>query len=216
MKSILRITSSPRGHQSESYRLSQAVVERLIAQYPAARLIERPLAGAGAGHVDEDYADVLGGFAAPAGKDHLGTLAASEQMIRELEETDCLVIGTPMHNYTVPSNLKAWIDHVVRVYRSFQPTRQGKIGTLRDRPTFVAVASGGTYADEPPRQPDFLTPYLTAVLNTIGIRDITFFSVQGTAADPDKVRAARSCAIASIDAHFHASTVQRGAEIPAL
>lgn len=103
-------------------------------------------------------------------------------MIRELESADCLVIGTPMHNYTVPSALKAWIDHVVRANRTFTHIPTGKLGVLADRPVYVAVSSGGSFASEPARQPDFLTPYLTAILNTIGLRTIHFFSVQRAAA----------------------------------
>src|SRR3546814_10538335 len=123
-------------------------------------------------------------------------------LIRELEDTDGLIIGTPMHNYTVPSALKAWIDHIVRVHCSFLPTRQGKIGTLRDRPTFIAISSGGTYGGEPARQPDFLTPYLTAILNTVGIHDIAFFSVQGSAYVPEALQAARTAAQASVAEHL--------------
>ena len=79
-----------------------------------------------------------------------------------------------MHNYTVPSALKAWIDHVVRANRTFThiPT---KLGVLADHPVYVAVSSGGS---RPSPRASFLTPYLTAILNTIGLRTIHFFSVQ--------------------------------------
>ncbi|MBO1114057.1 FMN-dependent NADH-azoreductase [Bordetella petrii] len=202
MKKILRLTCSPRAQASESYRLSEAVLGHLLGRHPDAGLIDRQLSADTVRHVDPDYAAVLGGARSPAGLDQLGTLAESEMLIRELEDTDGLIIGTPMHNYTVPSALKAWIDHIVRVHRSFLPTRQGKVGTLRDRPTFIAISSGGTYGDGPARQPDFLTPYLTVVLNTVGIRDIAFFSVQGTAYGPEALQAARDAAQASLAEHF--------------
>ena len=107
-------------------------------------------------------------------------MVLSEELIRELESADFVVIGTPMHNLTVPSALKAWIDHVVRARRTFNVTPAGKVGTLRDRPVFVAIASGGRFSGERARQPDFLTPYLKAILGMIGLHDLTFFSVQGT------------------------------------
>ena len=87
-------------------------------------------------------------------------MSQSEELIHELENSDCVVIGTPMHNFTVPSALKAWIDHIVRVRRTFHVTREGKVGMLRDRPVFVAVSSGGRYSGEHAHQPDFLTSYL--------------------------------------------------------
>ena len=107
-------------------------------------------------------------------------MAQSEELIQELESSDIVVIGTPMHNFTVPSSLKAWIDHIVRVRRTFNVSPEGKVGTLRDRPVFVAISSGGRFSGERARQPDFLTPYLKAILGTIGLHDLTFFSVQGT------------------------------------
>jgi len=205
MKKILRLTCSPRAQASESYRLSEAVLGHLMNRHPGVQVIERQLSAGTISHADPDYAAVLGGMQSPAGLDQRGTLAESEMLIRELEDTDGLIIGTPMHNYTVPSALKAWIDHIVRVHRSFLPTRQGKVGTLRDRPTFIAISSGGTYGGgEPSRQPDFLTPYLAAVLNTVGIRDIAFFSVQGSAYGAEALQAARAAAQASVAAHFSA------------
>ncbi|HYG42369.1 MAG TPA: NAD(P)H-dependent oxidoreductase [Bordetella sp.] len=204
MKKILRIDCSPRGQASESYRLSQAIADHLARRYPEAELLDRQLSIDTMAHVDADYAAVLGGMKPPTGIEQRGTLAESERLIRELEDTDGLIIGTPMHNYTVPSALKAWIDHIVRVHRTFRPTPQGKIGTLRDRPTFIAISSGGTYSGEPPRQPDFLTPYLTAILNTVGIRDIAFFSMQGSAYGAEAAHNARIAAYASVEDHFAA------------
>src|SRR4051794_20973665 len=108
-----------------------------------------------------------------------GSMSRSEELIQELESADCLVISTPMHNFTVPVALKAWIDHVVRVRRTFDETPQGKVSALHDRPVFVAVSSGGRFSGDRTHQPDFLTPYLKAILGTIGLHNVTFFSVEG-------------------------------------
>jgi FMN-dependent NADH-azoreductase len=129
-------------------------------------------------------------------------MALSEELIRELESADFVVIGTPMHNFTVPSALKAWIDHVVRARRTFNVTPAGKVGLLRDRPVFVAISSGGRFSGERARQPDFLTPYLKAVLGIIGLHDLTFFSVQGTASGPDAVAEARARTDQVLQEHF--------------
>jgi FMN-dependent NADH-azoreductase len=107
-----------------------------------------------------------------------------------------------MHNLTVPSVLKAWIDHVVRVRRTFNVSPAGKIGLLRDRPVFVAIASGGRFSGERARQPDFLTPYLQAVLGTVGLHDLTFFSVQGTGSGPEAVAETRIKTDQALQAHF--------------
>jgi FMN-dependent NADH-azoreductase len=107
-----------------------------------------------------------------------------------------------MHNFTVPSVLKAWIDHIVRIRRTFNVTRDGKVGALRDRPVFVAVSSGGRFSGERARQPDFLTPYLRAILGTIGLHDLTFFSAEGSALGPDAIAEARTRTDRALQAYF--------------
>jgi FMN-dependent NADH-azoreductase len=92
-----------------------------------------------------------------------------------------------MNNFTVPSTLKAWIDHIVRIRRSFRSTPEGKIGLLRDRPVIVVSAHGGYCGNQPPAQPDFLTPYLRAVFETIGIRSAQFVRLEGLSRGPDAV-----------------------------
>ena len=200
---VLYVSCSPRGHASESHRLALKVIDHVTAGVPTAQVVHRPLGGGALAHVDEDYSVALGGAPSRLAQGATrGTLAMSDALIQELEAADVVVIGTPMHNYTVPSALKAWIDHVVRVHRTFGVTREGKVGKLRDRPVFVAVASGGVYSGDHARQPDFLTPYLTAILATIGLRDITFFSVEATAVGGDTLLQARARADQALQAHF--------------
>ena len=112
-----------------------------------------------------------------------------------------------MHNYTVPSALKLWIDHIARVRRTFNVGPEGKTALLRDRQVFVAVASGGRFSGERARQPDFLTPYLTTILGMIGLHDLTFFSIQGTAFGPEAVAEARSRTDRALQKYFSRYTV---------
>ena len=134
-------------------------------------------------------------------------MVLSDELIRELESSDIVVIGTPMHNLMVPSTLKAWIDHVVRARRTFNITAAGKVGTLRDRPVFIAIAAGGRFSGERARQPDFLTPYLKAILGIIGLHDLTFFSVQGTGATADVVAETRGRTDQALEEYFSSFSV---------
>ncbi|MNP26657.1 FMN-dependent NADH-azoreductase [compost metagenome] len=120
-----------------------------------------------------------------------GALLLSEQLIGELENADCVVIATPMHNLMVPSALKAWLDHVIQADRTFRITAKGKVGTLRDRPVYIAIASGSTFTGANAQQPDFLRPWLKTVLASIGLLDVKFFSVQGTGQKPEALKATR-------------------------
>jgi len=178
---ILRVICSPRGTASESYRLSQAVINHLIERHRGTDFVITERGVGGLAHVDADYATAMSTRRDPAAAPAThGSLQQSESLIRELESADYLVIATPMHNLSVPSALKAWLDHVIQSDRTFRITAEGKIPLLRDRPVFVAVASGGIFSQVNAQQPDFLTPYLKAVLATIGLHNVTFFSVEGT------------------------------------
>ncbi|WP_424630288.1 NAD(P)H-dependent oxidoreductase [Bradyrhizobium sp. SYSU BS000235] len=94
--------------------------------------------------------------------------------------------------------------------RQFSITSDGYKGLLRDRPVFVAIASGAKFSGEHPRQPDFLTPYLKTVLGVIGLHDVTFFSVQGTGRDPDAVADIRIKTDQVLRAHFHRLALRPG------
>jgi FMN-dependent NADH-azoreductase len=202
MTTILHITCSPRGAASESSKLSAHIVARLREARPAARVIQREIGGNALPHVDANYA--LAQHSSTADVAQTGSIARSDLLIEELAAADVVVIGTPMHNLTVPSALKAWIDHVVRARRSFKIGADGKVGLLRDRPVFVAVASGGRFSGERARQPDFLTLYLRTILATIGLRNLHFFSVQGTGLGPEALAEARDQAQQALQAHFSA------------
>jgi FMN-dependent NADH-azoreductase len=200
---ILHVSCSPRGPAAESDRLSRKIIAFLQRGAPHAVVVERFVGGGSLPHIDAPYAAALG--AAHDTADQMaGSMLRSEELIRELEGADAVVIATPMHNFTVPSALKAWIDHIVRVRRTFQVGRDGKRGTLRYRPVFVAVSSGGVFSGERARQPDFLTPYLRAILATVGLHDITFFSVQGTGLGADALGEARARTDLALQAHFDA------------
>jgi len=102
---------------------------------------------------------------------HHAVLRQSDQLIAELASADAIVLSTPMHNFTVPSVLKAWVDHVVRPRQTFRLEANGKTGLLCDRPVRVVLACGGSLCGEPGGQADFVTPYLRYVFAVIGLRD---------------------------------------------
>jgi FMN-dependent NADH-azoreductase len=204
---ILHVSCSPRGPAAESYRLSQKIIGFLLRNQPTATVTERNVSGGVLAHIDEDYAMSQHGTADVSQE---GTAAQSEQLIRELQSADVVVIATPMNNYTLPSSLKLWIDHVVRVRWTFNVSREGKVGLLRDRPVFVAVSSAGRYSGANARQPDFLTPYLRAILGMIGLHDLTFISVQGAALGALALAEARANADQALLEYFSAVQTDPG------
>jgi FMN-dependent NADH-azoreductase len=204
---ILHVISSPRGHASESQKLSRKIMDLLLKRDPTATVVNREIGGGALPHIDGSYATALGFTQeSSAERDPSGSMSQSDELIRELESSDCVVIATPMHNFTVPSALKAWIDHVVRVRRTFRANPDGYLGLLRDRPVFVAVSSGGRFSGPRARQPDFLTPYLRASLGTIGLRDLIFFSVEGTALASDALADVRARTDRALQSYFAQSS----------
>jgi FMN-dependent NADH-azoreductase len=195
---ILHIDCSPRPG-SHSRQLSAAIVEKLLEAAPDASVIRRDIAAAPVPHAAPDYATTLSSpatLAAPL----RGALDLSEALIQEVEAADAIVIGTPMYNLTVPSVLKAWIDQILRAGRTFMSSPAGKVGMLRDRPVFIGIASGGVFTGERANQPDFLTPYLSVVLGSIGLKTLQFLPLQATAfLDRDQAISAREKALATID-----------------
>jgi FMN-dependent NADH-azoreductase len=176
---LLRVDCSPRGAEANCWRMADVLVDRLITLRPGLAIVHRSLAATPPPLVDHAFARTMGTHTTPERARAVPALAASEALIAELERTQVLVIATPMHNFTVPAALKAWLDQVVRVGRTFTITPAGKIGSLADRPAFVVVSSGGYHTGAEARQPDFLTPYLQAILATIGITNVTFIFMEG-------------------------------------
>lgn len=181
MNRILLLNSGPHGSDSHGYRLAKEVlVNHGIEE---ANVTERDLIQAPLPPIGRDYALAITSNAA----NNATALADSEKLIVELEEHDMLFIVTPMHNFTVPAALKLWLDHVIRIHRSFKPTPEGKVGLMKDRPTFVIVSSGGFHAGAHAKQADFLTPYLRYALASIGIADVHFILLQGLVFGPEAV-----------------------------
>jgi len=194
MKTILYLSCSPGGAGAVSRIMADEVVTHLRRLHPAATVAERDLAANPPAIVDAAFRAAI---LAPPDFGH-PALAASEVLIAELEACDALVIATPMHNYSVPAVLKAWIDQIVRIHRTFASTPAGKRGMMADRPVYVVVASGGWFSGPSPTgvppQPDFLTPYLRAVFATIGLRDVRFLTLEGVTRGPEMRDAAFAAA----------------------
>jgi FMN-dependent NADH-azoreductase len=191
----LYLTCSPRGSVSFSRRIGDELVARL-----GGAVLTRDLTQDPPPLVDTAFSAAI---LAPASADVPPALAVSEALIRELEAAGALVIATSMHNFGVPAALKAWIDQIVRINRTFRSTPEGKVGLLPDRPAYLVVASGGWFTGPSPigtpAQPDFLTGYVRVVLETIGIRSLSVITLEGATRGADIAAKAMENAQAEIE-----------------
>jgi FMN-dependent NADH-azoreductase len=200
MSKLLFVTSSLFGGDSKSRQIALEFIAAWRAVHPAASVTTRDL---NAGPMPHISLDTLGALMTPAEKrtrDQQAAVGFSDQLIEELEAADTIVIAAPMYNFSIPSTLKAWIDHVARAGRTFRYTAAGTPeGLLRNKRVFIVTGRGGFYAGESPaRALDFQEPYLRAVLGFLGLDDVSFIHVEGLKVSPDAAAKGLDRARASI------------------
>jgi FMN-dependent NADH-azoreductase len=181
MKNILLIQSSPRGGESFSHKVAQSVVHDLKGRHPEVKVVVRDLGANPPPHVSLPF---ITGMYAPAERrtpEQAKAIAFSDVLIDELFAADTIVIAVPMHNFTLPSTLKAWIDHVARAGRTFNYGAYGPEGLLKGKRAVLVLARGGVYSSGPTKRLDFQEPYLRAVLGFLGITDVQAVHVEGAA-----------------------------------
>ena len=181
MKKILLIESSPRGSDSYSQQAARSIVNELQTRNPGSGIVVRDLGQNPPPHVGMAF--IAGMSAAPEQRtpDQARSLALSDALIDELFTADTIVVAVPMHNFGVPSTLKAWIDHISRAGRTFSFGANGPQGLLKDKHAILVLASGGVYSKGQMKAFDFIEPYLRAVLGFIGITDVDVVRVEGVA-----------------------------------
>jgi FMN-dependent NADH-azoreductase len=185
MTRILYILTSVMGENSKSRDVANTLVESLKADHPGATVTVRDLAAEPVPHLS---ATTLGAFFAPAEShtpDQVEAAALSEALIAELEAADFVVIATPMYNFSIPSTLKSWIDHVARAGRTFRYTENGAEGLLSNKPVFIVSSRGGVYSEGPAQAMDFQEPYLRTVFGFLGIKDVSVVRAEGLAISPE-------------------------------
>jgi len=179
MTQILIVESSPRGLESASRKLTAKLRERLAAQYPKARFIERDLAKNPVPHLDQVTLQALS-TKDPSEAETLSSFARlSDKLIEELQTSDLVVIASPMWNFGIPSSLKAWIDQVVRAGKTFRYVPEGVEGLAKGKKAILALASGGVFTEGPWMSWDTVEPYLRQILGFIGITDVQTVRAQG-------------------------------------
>ena len=182
MPTLLQIDSSPLGESSVSRRLTREFADNWKVAHPDGEVITRDLTATeilpiGAAWVGASYTPADARTA-----EQKVTLALSDELISELEEADEYVIGVPMHNFSIPSTLRLWIDQVVRAGRTFSYAGGTPEGLLKGKKATVLVASGGVYDQGTAMASfNFVEPYLRTLLAFIGVKETSFINAGGTA-----------------------------------
>lgn len=180
MKNILHIISSPRGDASFSIKLGNAIVDKLLTEYPGSQVKETNLVEKQFPHL---YEDQIISFFTPSEfrtPENNEAVRYSDEAIKEILEADIIVIGAAFYNFGIHSTLKAWIDHISRVNVTFRFTESGPEGLVHGKKVYIAVASGGIYSEGVMQPFDFCAPYLKSILGFLGITDVSVIRVEGT------------------------------------
>src|SRR5882757_3284562 len=190
IKNLLVIESSPRISDSASRAVTARAVELLSARNPALNIVRRDLARQPVAHLDGPTVDALRMRPNLMTAEQLALLELSNRLVDELLAADLLVIGVPMHNFGIPSVLKAYIDQVARAGRTFRYGADGRPeGTLGGKPALIIVARGGVYSEGPLQSFDYQERYLHTILSFLGIAP-EFVRIEGTAFGPEAMGAA--------------------------
>lgn len=188
---ILHIDSSPRGERSHSRALTTVFVAELQKSHPDASVAYRDLGHAPVPHVDEAW--IKSAYSAPDERTEADkqAIAFSDELVDELLAADIIVLGAPMHNFSIPSTLKAYIDNVVRVGRTFTKDYEG-LATGKKLFIFCARGGGGYAPGEPMHGNNFQDPYFKAIFGMIGISDISYIYDEKTLTGESDLEASKA------------------------
>lgn len=190
MKDILLVTSSALGAHSGSRRIALALVDALQQKSGDAwRLCTRDVANIP--HVCLDGLSALRTEPAARTPAQAAAAAFADGVIEEVERASVLVLAVPMYTYTIPSTLKAWIEHLNRPGRAFRQTEHGSEGLFKGKKVVIVATRGSVLAADDPM--NFQENYLAAALGSFGMTDIELIVAEGTAHEggKDALRAAQ-------------------------
>lgn len=183
---LLHLDASALGSHSVSRQLTAAIVEKWTQTHPGTEVTYHDLTADPIAHW-QPVADVS------REPDGIG-----ERVLNDFLDADVVVIGAPMYNFGIPSQLKAWIDRIAVPGKTFRYTEAGPEGLAGDKRVIIASTRGGIYSEGPAAVADHQEPYLRTVLNFFGVTDIQFVRAEGVAMGPEQKDQAIESALNSL------------------
>src|SRR6202049_1058605 len=181
---LLHIDSSVLGPHSVSRQLSAAIVDRLRKATPGLEIVYRDLSSTPLAHLSGSHLAAAQGATPEAALQH--DLVAGQTVMDEFLAADIVVLGAPMYNFTIPSQLKAWIDRIVVAGKTFKYGAQGAEGLAGNKRVIIAVSRGGFYgAGSPAAAGEYVETYLRWVFGFIGVTNLEFISADGVQVGPE-------------------------------
>jgi FMN-dependent NADH-azoreductase len=183
---LLHVDASILGANSASRRLSAAAVERLNKATPGLEIVYRDLAAEPLSHLTGEHLAAAHG-AVPESPTVQKDIAASQTALADFLAADIIVIGAPMYNFTIPSQLKAWIDRIVIAGKTFRYGPNGAEGLAGNKRVVIAISRGGLYGPGAPAAAlEHLETYLRAVFGFIGVTNLEIIVAEGLQIGPEQ------------------------------
>lgn len=200
MKKLLHIDSSVLGPHSVSRQLSAAITERLRQAAPSLEVTYRDLTATPLPHLSGAHLAVAQGASNPDPSVQQ-EIATSQAVLAEFLAADIVVLGAPMYNFTIPSQLKAWIDRVAVRGQTFRYGAQGPEGLCGNKRVIVAISRGGFYGPGTPAAAlEHLETYLRSVFGFIGVTQLEFITADGVQVGPEHREKALAGALEAVTA----------------
>ncbi|HEY0263221.1 MAG TPA: NAD(P)H-dependent oxidoreductase [Granulicella sp.] len=183
MPTLLHIDSSPMGEASVSRHLTSEFVQGWKAANPDGTVITRDLTTTAISPINGAWVGAVYTPAESLTPEQKQLTALSDTLIGELQAADEYVIGVPMHNFSIPSTLKLWIDQISRVNKTFSYATGTPVGLLTGKKATILIAAGGVYdAGTVMASYNFVEPYLRTLLGFLGVTDVNVVTAGGAAA----------------------------------
>lgn len=196
---ILHIDSSITGAQSVTRQLTADIVAALLQAQPEARVEHLDLAVSAPTHLSAQSLGFRTGQAAATEIERQEN-AISEALVSQFLAADTIVVGAPFYNFTIPTQLKAWLDRVAQAGRTFRYTASGPEGLAKGKKVIVASARGGMYStSEAGQAMEHQESYLKVMFGFMGITDVSFVRAEGVAMGPEARAAAIEKAVSGIE-----------------
>ena len=217
MSKLLHIDSSILGGNSVSRQLTAQIVASWRAAHPATQVSYLDLAVDTPSHLSAESV----GFRMPVGTAALSETekrenAISEALVSQFLAADVVVIGAPLYNFSIPTQLKAWIDRIAQAGRTFTYTDKGPVGLAGGKTIIVASTRGGMYSTtDAGNAMEHQESYLKTIFGFFGVTDVRFVRAEGLAMGEAGKAAALSSAELDILAHTQTAANQAQAELAA-
>lgn len=197
---LLHLDSSILGDNSVSRKLSKATVERLTSEIPGLEVTYRDLVAEPITHLTGRY---LAGQSAEVQHDQAlqEDIALGGKVLEEFMSADIVVIGVGFYNFSVPSQLKAWIDRIAVAGKTFRYTETGPEGLAGDKRVILTLSRGGFYgAETPVASFEHAESYLRSIFTFLGVKDLEVIAAEGVAVGPEQRQKATNDALGAIAA----------------